>query len=174
VRLLAPATLAGLLLFYATLLVQRLSELALSARHVRALRARGAVEHGRAHFPLLVTLHVLWPPALACEVILGGARPHSWWPLALAAWLLAQALRLASMAALGDLWTVGIWVPPGQAFVRRGIYRWLRHPTYLAVAIELAAGPLIFGAWRTALGAVLVHGALMTIRIPAEEQALRG
>lgn len=168
-----PAVLGGFGAFYGTLIAQRLSELALSARHVRALAARGAVEYGRRHFPLLVALHVAWPLALAAEVLPGGARPPAWWPAAFAAWLAAQLLRLASMRALGELWTVGIWVLPGQRFERRGIYHWLRHPTYLAVAIELAAGPLIFGAWRTALGAVLVHGALMLARIPAEERALR-
>ena len=62
---------------------------------------------------------------------------------------------------------------PGEPAVRRGPYRFMRHPNYLAVAIELAAAPLLFGAWRTALGASLANLAALAVRIPAEEHALR-
>lgn len=158
--------------FLAVVALQRLLELRLSARHEARLRARGAVEHGRAHFPLLVALHVLWPLGLAAEVLVAGARPGAAWPLWLALWLGAQALRARAIRALGERWTVRVWTVPGAPLVRRGPYRWLRHPNYLAVAIELIAGPLLFGAWRTALAASLANAAAMALRIPAEERAL--
>ena len=62
---------------------------------------------------------------------------------------------------------------PGEPPVRTGIYRWLAHPNYVAVAIEFVAGPLLFGAWRTAIGATLANALAMAVRIPAEERALR-
>jgi methyltransferase len=74
--------------------------------------------------------------------------------------------------ALGERWTVRIWVVPGLAPVTRGPYRWLRHPNYLAVAVELATGALLFGAWRTALAATALYLAALAIRIPVEERAL--
>ena len=154
--------------------MQRGSELALSARHERALRARGAVEHGRGHFPWIVLLHVLWPPALIAEVEFAGARPGPTWPVWFALLLIAQGLRVASIHALGERWTTRIWVLPGVAPVRRGPYRWLRHPNYLAVALELAAAPMLFGAWRTALLATLANAALMAVRIPIEARAVHG
>ncbi len=57
--------------------------------------------------------------------------------------------------------------------MRRGVYRWLAHPNYLAVALEFVAAPLGFGAWRTALAASLGNALALAVRIPAEERALR-
>ncbi len=168
----SPAPLLPLAAFLAFIVAQRLSELALSARHARALAARGAVEHAAAHFPLFVALHVAWPLALIGEVLGLGARPPHAWPLALAAFLAAQLLRTWAIRTLGERWTVRVWVLPGAPPVATGPYRWLRHPNYVAVAIELLAAPLMFGAWRTALAATAVNVVALAIRIPAEEAAL--
>ena len=64
-------------------------------------------------------------------------------------------------------------VLPGVPLVRRGPYRCLRHPNYLAVAVEVAALPLAAGAWRTALAFSLANGLLLAVRIRAEERALQ-
>ncbi len=168
----ADAPRLALAAFILLLAGERLIELALSARHARRLRARGAVEHGRGHFPLLVALHVLLFPALAFEVLGLGARPGAAWPLWLALFLAAQGLRFASLWALGPRWTVRVLVVPGEPPVRRGVYRFLRHPNYVAVAVELLAGPLLFGAWRTAVLATLANLVAMALRIPVEERAL--
>ena len=159
--------------FVAATVVQRLFELALSARHARALRAMGGVERARGHFAYIVLVHTLYLPALAAEVVALGARPGAAWPLWLALWLGAQGLRAAAMRALGVRWTTRIWVLPGAPLVTRGPYRWLRHPNYLAVAVELAAGPLLFGAWRTALAISALDAVALAVRIRAENRALR-
>jgi methyltransferase len=161
-------------LFLAALTIQRASELQLSAANAKWLAARGGEEHGAGHFPLLVLVHVLLPLCLAAEVLALGARPGpSWWVWA-ALCLPAQVLRYATIHALGRRWTVGIWVLPGVPVVRHGPYRFLRHPNYLAVVIELAAAPLLFGAWRTAVGITLLNLLALRIRIRAEERALGG
>ncbi len=162
--------LAGFLLM---VVAQRAAELALSARHARRVRARGAREHGRGHFPLLVLVHVLFPSSLAAEVLWLGARPGPLWPLWAALWLGAQALRYAAIRALGERWNVRIWVVPGAPLVKRGPYRFLRHPNYVAVGVELLAAPLLFGAWRTALAISTLNGLALGVRIRAEERALR-
>ena len=163
----------ALVAYLAVLAAQRIGELLLSRRNLRRLAARGARESGAAHFPLFVVLHMLYPILLVVEVA-RGARPGASWPLWFAAWLAAQALRVAAIAALGERWNVRIVVLPGEPPVRRGIYRWLAHPNYLAVALEFVAAPLLFGAWRTALVASILNAAAMAVRIPAEERALRG
>lgn len=168
-----PATTRALAAFLVALIASRVIELVVSARHTRRLAARGAVQHGARHFPLLVAIHVLFPLALIAEVVGLGARPWASWPLWLALWLAAQALRAASIHALGERWTAGIWVLPGEPLVRRGVYRWMRHPNYLAVVIELAAGPLLFGAWRTTLVISALDALGLAIRIRAENRALR-
>jgi len=153
-------------------IAHRLFELRVSARNERALRARGAHEVGRSHFPLFVLLHALYPVALAAEVLAFGTRPGSLWPLWLALLALAQALRVAAHRDLGERWTARIWVVPGAQRVTHGVYAWLRHPSYVAVTIDLAAGPLLFGAWRTALAASALNLVALAVRIPIEERAL--
>ena len=154
--------------------VSRAHELRLSAKNERAMRGRGGYELPGSTIPLFVVLHTAMPLSLLVEVVALGARPGALWPLWLVTWLAAEGLRAASMRALGDRWTVRIFVVPGEPLVRRGPYRYAAHPIYLAVTLELAALPLLFGAWRTALGAGLVNALLLAHRIRSERRALRG
>jgi methyltransferase len=155
------------------LLAERGVELLVSSRNARRALAEGAVEAGRGHYPVMVAFHAAFLAACAAEPLL-LPRP---WPqaaalAALAAALLAQALRWWAVASLGGRWTTRIVVRPGAAPVTGGPYRWLAHPNYLAVAVELLAVPLIGGAVYTALLATLGNAALLAVRIPAEERAL--
>jgi methyltransferase len=170
----APTAAGWFVGFVVVLAAQRLGELALSRRNERRLEARGGREHGAAHFPWIVGVHVLFPLLLGIEVIVLGARPGPGWPLWLALWLAAQALRYAAVRALGERWTVKIWVLPGEPLVQRGPYRWLRHPNYVAVVLELIAAPLMFGAWRTAILITLLNAIALRVRIREEEKALKG
>lgn len=170
----APAPIWALALFLAVLAAQRMSELRLSAANSKRLEARGAREYGARHFPWIVLVHVLFPLCLVAEVVALGARPGTLWALWLVLWLGAQALRYAAIQALGGRWSVRILVLPGEPLVRQGPYRFMRHPNYLAVIVELLAAPLIFGAWRTAVAISLVNVVALWIRTRAEEAALRG
>jgi len=160
------------LLFVAALAAQRLFELLISKRHAAALRARGAIEHGKGHFPLLVLVHVLLLLGIVFEVIVLGARPPSSWPWWAALFAAGQLLRYAAIRALGSHWNVRVLVVPGAPLVRTGPYRFLRHPNYVAVVMELLAAPLIFGAWRTAIVVSVLNAVALWIRIRCEERAL--
>lgn len=151
--------------------IQRLLELGLSRRNERRLRARGAVERGRGHYPFIVALHALWLLSTAVE----GSRRPATRPdrAALAAFLLAQPLRYWAIASLGDHWSTRILIVPGERLVRKGPYRYVRHPNYLVVATEMLALPLAFGARRTALVFSGLDAALLAVRIREEERALR-
>lgn len=169
-----PAAIPGpFVAFLIALLAQRVYELWLSERNTRLLVARGAVEHGQAHYPWIVTLHILYFVALIVEVIGLGTRPTPLWPVWLGLWLLAQALRLATMHVLGERWTTRVWVLPGEPLVARGPYRLFPHPNYLAVLVELPAGALLFGAWRTAIGISVLNAIALSVRIRVENAALR-
>jgi methyltransferase len=167
-----PPPFALLGCFIAYLALQRSAELWISSRNARRMFARGAREVGREHFPLLVLLHTLFPLALIAEVLWLGARPGrlaaAWGVL----WVLAQGLRWASMEALGERWNARLIVLPGAPRIRSGPYRVLRHPNYVAVAIELLAGPLIFGAWRTAALFSILNFFTLRVRIRCENRAL--
>lgn len=161
-----------LALAVALVAVQRLLELRLSRRHERILRARGAVERGRGHYPLMVVLHALWLVSTLVEGILRGPGLPGYWPIPLALFLLVQPLRYWAILSLGDNWNTRILVVPGAKLVTRGPYRYFPHPNYVVVAVEVATFPLIFGAWVTALVFSILNAALLFVRIREENRAL--
>jgi len=164
---------ARLFAFLGVIVAQRLVELALSRRNTRIVATRGAVEAGAGHYPLIVCVHVLFLLCFAGEVITRGTQPGAAWPLWLSLWIAAQALRYSAIRALGDRWNTRILVVPGEAPVAIGPYRFLKHPNYVAVVVELIAAPLLFGAWRTALFIGVLNAAVLAVRIRTENAALR-
>lgn len=153
--------------------VQRLAELRLAKRNEAWARSQGAVEHGAGHYPMFFVLHTVWLLAWPFEAWLGGPSLAPSWPLWLGAFAAAQVLRYWAIATLGRRWNTRILVLPDLAPIRRGPYRVLPHPNYAAVILELAALPLIFGAWWTALGIGVANLVLLLgVRIPAESRAL--
>ena len=158
-------TLAVIVLALVTL--ERGAELVWARRNTRRLLARGAREEGARHYPLIVALHAAW---LAGLWLLAWNRAVSipW----LAVFVVLQAGRLWVLATLGERWTTRIIVLPGESLVRRGPYRWLRHPNYVVVAGEIVALPLAFGLYPYALAFSVLNAAVLYLRIRAEEQAL--
>jgi methyltransferase len=85
----------------------------------------------------------------------------------------SQALRWWCIATLGRRWNTRVIVVPGLAPVTSGPYRFLAHPNYVAVVVEGIALPLVHEAWLTALVFTGANAALLTVRIRAENAALR-
>jgi methyltransferase len=152
--------------------VQRLLELLYSRRNERRLRARGAVERGRGHYPVIVGIHTLWLVSTLVEGLVRGPDPPSWWPLPLAAFLLVQPLRYWAILSLGMNWNTRVLVVPGGKLLRKGPYRYFSHPNYVVVAVEVLTFPLIFGAWITAVAFSLLNATLLYVRIRTENRAL--
>ncbi len=147
--------------------LQRLAELWLANRNSRDLLANGAREFGAGHYPLIVALHAAWLVALW---FCAPGQPVNFPWLILFAFL--QLARAWVIASLGPRWTTRIIVSPGAPLVRAGPYRWLSHPNYLVVAMEIAVLPLVFGLWQIALLFTLLNAAVLSIRIRAENDAL--
>lgn len=152
----------------ALVVLERLSELWLARVNTRALRARGGIEAGAGHYPLLVALHVAWLAALI--LLVPRHAPINLVMLALFAVLMAG--RVWILATLGPYWTTRIITLPGAPLVRRGPYRFLRHPNYLVVAGEIAVLPLVFGAWEIALLFTALNLPLLAWRMRIEDRAL--
>lgn len=148
--------------------VQRLGELAVARRNTVRLIAEGAVEHGRAHYPVIVVLHAAWLAVLAVQAD-GPVGP--WW---LAAFLVLQAGRAWVLASLGRYWTTRIVTMPTAPLVRRGPYRWIRHPNYLVVALEIPVLALALDLPWAAFGFGVANAAVLAWRIRIEDRALAG
>ena len=153
--------------------LQRVAELVVSARNLRWARQRGGVESGRGHYPPMVALHTALLTGAVLEVVLADRvfRPWLGWP-ALAVVAGAQALRWWCMRSLGPQWNTRVVVVPGHPLSRRGPYRRLRHPNYVAVVAEGLALPLVHTAWVTAAAFTALNAALLTVRIRCENRAL--
>jgi methyltransferase len=156
------------LIVVALVALQRLGELVYAARNTRHLKQRGALEHGRGHYPLLIALHAGWLIAIVAFVPAQAAI--NWLPLGL--FILLQAARLWIVVTLGAYWTTRIITLPNAPLVRRGPYRLIRHPNYLVVIGEVALLPLVFGAWRIAVVFSILNLALLAWRRRVEDEAL--
>ncbi len=157
----------------AALAAERLVELGLSRRNARRAFDQRAIETGVAHYWAMVAVHSLFLVACATEAVFVPRRVPAVVQLAaLIAALGAQALRYWAVWTLGDRWNTRIIVIPGAEPVTAGPYLFMRHPNYLAVAIEIAAVPIIGGAYATAIAFSIANAVLLAIRIPAEERAL--
>jgi len=153
--------------------LMRLVELSWSARNARLLRARGGVESGAGHYPFMVALHAGFLVAAPSEVLVAGRPFVPALGLTMLALVLATtALRYWVIATLGGRWCTRVIVPPGDARVASGPFRFARHPNYLAVAVEIPALALVHTAWVTALVFGTLNALLLRARIRAEEAAL--
>ncbi len=164
----------GFLVLFALVAGERLAELVVSSRNARRMRARGGVDgESREFYALMVAVHTLFLAAAPLEAIvlkrpflpvLAGAM------LALA--LAAQALRWWAVRALGGRWSTRVVVVPGDRAATGGPYRFVRHPNYLAVGVEMFALPLVHTAWISALVFSAANAGLLARRIAHEEAAL--
>jgi methyltransferase len=154
--------------------VERGVELVVSRRHARALFARGAIEHGAAHYPPMVALHTLLLTGCALEPWLAGRPfvPALAFPM-LALVIGAQAMRWWAIATLGVHWSTRVIVLRSASRVTRGPYRWLSHPNYVAVVVEGLALPLVHSAWITAALFTVLNAWLLSLRVRTEDAALR-
>jgi methyltransferase len=166
-------TLSAYLAIVGALAAERLYELFLSARNARRAFAIGAVEAGRDHYPLMVAFHTLFLGAAAAEaIVLHRPFPGLLGWAALGAALETQALRYWCVATLGPRWNTRIIVWPGLAPVSRGPYRFMRHPNYHAIIVEIACVPLIRECWLMAISFSAGNALLLVQRIRAEEAAM--
>lgn len=153
--------------------LQRVLELFISTRNEKALKSQGAIEIGHSHFIYMKALHAVWPIACLVEAYFRGAPPSYAVMIFFGSiFFVGQALRIMAISTLGKRWTVKILVLPGVPPVTKGIFRYLRHPNYLGVVLEIFSLPLIYGGWVSALIFSLLNAWLLRVRISREEKAL--
>lgn len=147
---------------------------AISARNVARQTAKGAVIiDGSGIGRLNIALRFGWLLAMLAEVEV-FQRPFSWpiFILAGVATAIAFALRVASMRQLGERWSLPTVVMPGAQPESSGIYRYLRHPNWLGVGMEIVSVPMLHGAWLTAVIFLTLELLLLRHRASVEAGAL--
>jgi methyltransferase len=154
--------------------LERVAELRVSRRNAAWSLERGGRETGRGHYPVMVVLHVGLLVGALAEAWLARPQVPAWlaWSMLLLV-VASQALRWWCIRSLGPHWNTRVIVVPGMPLVRRGPYRWLAHPNYVAVVVEGAALPLVHAAWVTATTFTLVNAGVLFVRLRVESAALR-
>ncbi len=153
--------------------LERLAELVVSKRNARWAFSQGAVEVGQAHYRVMTALHTAFLLACLGEAwLFDRSFTPGWGWVALAGVAAAQALRYWAILTLGQRWNTRIIVLPEAEPVTGGPYRFIKHPNYVAVVVELFCLPLVFGGWVTAVAFSLANAVLLYVRIRAEEEAL--
>jgi len=132
----------GLALGYC--ICMRLFELALSNTNAERLDTKPVPGDG---FLGIAAVQVLWLAGMAAEDVFVGPRWGFVTPL-FVVFLLSEVVRFLCMASLGMRWNIRVLrvdSPP----IRRGLYKWFRHPNYFAVVVGMVALPLALGLFIT-------------------------
>jgi methyltransferase len=153
--------------------LERLVELRLSVRNAAWAFARGGQEYGTGHYHFMTVFHGAFLVACVAEPwVLGRSFLSPWSFVALGLAVAAQALRYWAITTLGPRWNTRVIVLPDAEPVTGGPYRFVRHPNYVAVVLELLVLPLVHGAWLTALVFSVGNALLLRVRVRVEEAAL--
>lgn len=160
-------------IFISVMIIQRLLELVIARRNEKWMKEQGAVEFGIKHYQFIVLMHSLFFVVLIFEKISFSRELSPPWLLFAAVFVFAQLIRVWAISSLGRYWNTKIIVLPNVEVVKRGPYLFIKHPNYLVVSIELLVVPLLFGAYVTACLFTILNILMLSIRIPAEEKALR-
>ncbi len=166
-------TTAAFLGLLACVAIERLVELQVSRRHQRSLVGLGARKLADPQYRWMVLLHAGVLIGAALEVTLLH-RPFI--PLlacaALLAFSLATVLRWWVIRTLGAHWNTEVVDSASLGVVSDGPFRWIRHPNYLGVFVEVIALPLIHTAWITAAVATAGNACVLRNRLRIEERVL--
>jgi len=110
---------------------------------------------------MLAEVWILHRPFLVFQAVFAGTVT-----------LIALFLRIASIRALGERWTLPTIVLPGEPRVADGIYRFMRHPNWVGVALEIVSIPLLHDAYLTAGAFFILEALLLGKRMRIESSAL--
>lgn len=151
---------------------QRLIEMLVAKKNEKKVKAIGAIEFGASHYPYMVAMHTAFFLSLIVEIRFLHKGSSQYFLVLLLFLMATQIIRYWALCSLGTYWNTKILVVPNAMIVKKGPYRWLKHPNYVVVAIELLLIPLLFEAYVTAILFTCLNAWMMVVRIQTEEKAL--
>lgn len=158
--------------FLLFIIVQRLIELFIARRNETWMKLRGAIEVGKGHYKFIVLIHCLFFVSLILEITYFQKEVANNWIYLFIIFLCLQGLRFWSLFSLGRFWNTKIIILPNNELISKGPYKYVRHPNYIVVTLELLIIPLMFDAIITACLFTILNAIALSIRIPIEEKAL--
>jgi len=156
------------IIFISFFILQRLSELFIARSNEKWLLQRGAVQYGQSHYPFIIALHTLFIVSIITEYILRGEPQISW--VFLVIFLAVLSFKFWALSSLGKYWNTKIYRIPGVYPVKKGPYKFLKHPNYMEVVCEIAIIPLVFHLYYTAIIFTILNAIMLTVRITVENK----
>jgi methyltransferase len=148
----------------------RIGELIISRRNEKWLLENGAVEYGHGHYPFIVALHTLFIVSMLIEYYLKPVNLNWVYLLAFIALILSKIWIITS---LGVFWNTKIYRIAGYSLIKKGPYKYVKHPNYIIVVLEIFVIPMTFGLYYTAIIFTLLNFIMLSIRIKVENKALK-
>ena len=157
------------------MIIQRITELALSKRNEKWLLSQGAVEYGKEHYKFIVMMHTLFFVSLIAEYNIKSVHIdlNIINYLFLVFFIILQTGRISVIRSLGKYWNTKIYRIKGSELVRKGLYGYFKHPNYIIVSLEILVFPLIFNLYYTAIIFTLLNAIILSVRIKTENNALK-
>ncbi|MEI8278734.1 MAG: isoprenylcysteine carboxylmethyltransferase family protein [Bacteroidota bacterium] len=156
--------------FLSFIILQRLSELLIAKRNEKWLLKNGAIEYGKAHYPVIVLMHTLFFVSMIIEY---NAIPDKTIDTPFLIVCIILILTKAwVIGSLGNYWNTKIFRIPNTALVKKGAYKYVKHPNYIIVVCELAAIPLVFHLYYTAIIFSLLNALMLSVRLREENKIL--
>ena len=156
------------------IIIQRITEMRISKRNEKILLQKGAIEFGKSHFKFLIMLHALFFISMVIEYSLRAKiiELTLYNVLLLSFVVILQAFRFSTIKSLGIYWTIRIFRVPGEPLIKTGLYKYLKHPIYIIVILEIIIIPLVFNLYLTSIIFTVLNLIAITVRITVENKAL--
>jgi methyltransferase len=167
-----PSLMTFFFLFIFFVISQRIFELFLARRNEKILKAQGAVEFDKKGYVVIVIMHTAFFVSLIVEKLFLDRALNRYWIILIFFFFAAQILRYWAISALGTYWNTKILVLPKHKLIETGPYRYLKHPNYIAVVVEIAVIPMIFSCYITAIVFSIFNFLLLRRRVSLEESML--
>ena len=159
------------IIFISFIILLRIGELILSRRNQIWLLQQGAIEYGQKHYPYIVALHVLFIISLIIEYSTKQTSSFSLFFLVL--YFLLMAFKMLVIMSLGKFWNTKIYHISGFPLMKRGVYKYVKHPNYLIVIAEIAIIPLVFHLYFTAITFTVLNAIILSVRVKEENKVLK-
>ncbi len=156
--------------FLTFIIVVRIIELIIAKKNEKWLRSEGAVEYGREHYKYFIMLHTGFFISLIIEYNLSPLSGINY--ISVFLFFIVQIFRLSVFISLGKYWNTRILVIPGRILVKKGLYKYFKHPNYIIVILEFILIPLSFYLFVSMLIFSVLNLVILSVRIKTENKAL--